>query len=110
MKNYYVYIMSSKSGVLYVGMTNDIKKRVYQHKKRQTPGFTAKYNVKYLVYVETVSDPLSAISREKQIKKWRREKKIAIINSMNPDWKDLSEDWFKECNRDFSTRLRARSK
>jgi len=95
MKNYYVYIMSSKTGTLYIGMTNDIKKRVYQHKNHLIPGFTNKYNIDRLLYVETVSDPISAISREKQIKKWRREKKIAIIDSMNPDWKDLSDGWYE---------------
>jgi len=95
MKNYYVYIMSSKTGTLYIGMTNDIKKRIYQHKNHLIPGFTNKYNIDRLLYVETVSDPISAISREKQIKKWRREKKIAIIDSMNPDWKDLSDGWYE---------------
>jgi len=73
-------------------MTNDIKKRVYQHKNHFIPGFTDRYNINRLVYVETVSDPLSAIAREKQIKKWRREKKVFLIESMNPGWKDLSED------------------
>ncbi|MCX5632932.1 MAG: GIY-YIG nuclease family protein [Phycisphaerae bacterium] len=95
MKNYYVYIMSSKTGTLYIGMTNDIKKRVYQHKNHLMPGFTNKYNIDRLLYVERVSDPISAISREKQIKKWRREKKVAIIDSMNPDWKDLSDGWYE---------------
>lgn len=95
MKNYYVYIMSSKTGTLYVGVTNDIKKRVYQHKNHLIPGFTNKYNIDRLLYVERVSDPISAISREKQIKKWRREKKVAIIDSMNPDWKDLSDGWYE---------------
>lgn len=95
MKNYYVYIMSSKTGTLYIGMTNDIKKRVYQHKNHLIPGFTNKYNIDRLLYVERVSDPISAISREKQIKKWRREKKVAIIDSMNPDWKDLSDGWYE---------------
>lgn len=96
MKSYYVYIMSNQSGTLYVGMTNNIKRRVYQHKKHLIPGFAEKYNIKHLLYVETVSDPLSAIGREKQIKKWRREKKLAIIDSQNPDRKDLSQDWYEE--------------
>jgi len=95
MKNYYIYIMSSKSRTLYVGMTNDIKKRVYQHKNHLVPGFTDRYNIVHLVYVETVSDPLSAISREKQIKKWRREKKVSLVESINPEWKDLSDDWYE---------------
>jgi putative endonuclease len=84
--------MSSKTGTLYVGMTNDIKKRCYQHKNHLIKGFTDKYNINKLVYIETLSDPVSAIAREKQIKKWRREKKIELIDSINPDWKDLSED------------------
>ncbi|MHC4395775.1 MAG: GIY-YIG nuclease family protein [Planctomycetota bacterium] len=95
MKNYYIYIMTSQSKTLYIGMTNDIKKRVYQHKNHLIPGFTDKYNVDQLLYVETTSDPISAIRREKQLKKWRREKKVALVDSQNPDWKDLSEDWYE---------------
>jgi len=95
MKNYYIYIMTSQSGTLYIGMTNDIKKRVYQHKNHLIPGFTDKYNVDQLLYVETTSDPVSAIRREKQLKKWRREKKLALVDSQNPDWKDLSEGWYE---------------
>ncbi|OHB49854.1 MAG: hypothetical protein A2Y10_09520 [Planctomycetes bacterium GWF2_41_51] len=96
MKNYYVYIMSSKSGTLYVGMTNNVKRRAYQHKNHLIKGFTQKYSINRLLYVEIFSDPLSAIGREKQIKKWRREKKIELIDSENPAWKDLSEDWYEE--------------
>ena len=95
MKNYYIYIMTSQSGTLYIGMTNDIKKRVYQHKNHLIPGFTDKYNVDQLLYVETTSDPISAIRREKQLKKWRREKKAALVDSQNPDWKDLSKGWYE---------------
>ena len=85
--------MASYSGTLYVGMTNNIKKRVYEHKNHLISGFTDKYNVDRLVYVETMSDPFSAIKREKQIKRWRREKKVALIEKLDPDWKDLSCDW-----------------
>ena len=88
--------MTSQSGTLYIGMTNDIKKRVYQHKNHLIPGFTDKYNVDQLLYVETTSDPVSAIRREKQLKKWRREKKVALVHSQNPDWKDLSEGWYEQ--------------
>lgn len=95
MKNYYIYIMSNKGRILYVGMTNDIKKRVCQHKNHLVPGFMDRYNIIHLVYVETFSGPISAISREKQIKKWRREKKLSLIESMNPEWKDLSDDWYE---------------
>ena len=94
MKIIYVYIIGSKSGVLYVGITSDIKKRVYEHKNHLNPGFTDKYNVDRLLYVETIKEPASAINREKQIKKWRREKKVMLIDSLNPGWNDLNEDWY----------------
>ena len=87
--------MASEAGVLYVGVTNNIKKRVYQHKKHLITGFTDKYNVDQLVYFETMSDAGSAINREKQLKKWKREKKAALIDSQNPEWKDLSAGWYE---------------
>ena len=93
-KHYYVYIMTSPSGTLYTGMTNDLKRRVYQHKHKLIPGFTAKYDVTRLVYYEETNDVKSAISREKQIKGWLRRKKIALIESQNPKWQDLSEGWY----------------
>ena len=94
MKTLYVYIMASKSGTLYVGVTSDIKRRVYEHKQHLIPGFTDKYNVDRLLYVETIGDPASAVNRERQIKKWRREKQVMLIDSMNPEWNDLSQDWY----------------
>lgn len=94
MKTLYVYIMASKSGTLYVGVTSDIKRRVYEHKQRLISGFTDKYNVDRLLYVERIGDPASAINREKQIKRWRREKKVMLIDSLNPEWNDLSQDWY----------------
>jgi len=94
MKSYYVYIVASISGTLYVGVTNNIRKRVDQHKKHLVPGFTDKYNVDRLLYVETLGDAHSAIRREKQIKAWRREKKVKLIDSLNPDWDDLSDGWY----------------
>ena len=94
MKNYYVYIMASKSGTLYVGITSDIRKRVYEHKSHLVPGFTDKYEVDRLLYFEVIGDSISAIEREKQIKKWRRQKKVALIDTANPEWKDLSQDWY----------------
>ena len=94
MKTFYVYIMGSKSGTLYVGMTSDIKKRVYEHKNHSMPGFTDKYNIDKLLYVETTGGPSSALNREKQIKAWKREKKVALIDSINSEWNDLSEDWY----------------
>ncbi|HEW79690.1 MAG TPA: GIY-YIG nuclease family protein [Phycisphaerales bacterium] len=86
--------MTSKSGTLYVGVTSNIKKRVYEHNNHLVPGFTDKYNIDRLLYVETMTDPISAISREKQIKRWRREKKVTLIDSVNPEWNDLSQDWY----------------
>ncbi len=86
--------MASNSGTLYVGVTSNIKKRVYEHKEHLNPGFTDKYNVDKLVYFEVIGDPASAINREKQIKKWRREKKVKLIDSVNPEWNDLSQDWY----------------
>ena len=94
-KTFYVYIMASKTGTLYVGMTNNIRRRVYEHKHHLIPGFTDKYSIERLLYVETVSDPLSAIKREKQIKAWRRGKKVSLIDSINPQWNDLSQDWYE---------------
>jgi putative endonuclease len=93
MKRYYVYIMLSKAGVLYVGVTNDIKRRVNEHKKGRGSDFTKRYEVNKLVYFETKRNGTSAIKREKQIKAWRREKKVKLIDSINPGWEDLSRDW-----------------
>lgn len=90
-KHYFVYILSSISKVLYIGVTNDLKRRVWEHKIELMGGFTKKYRIKKLVYYETYNDVNTAIEREKQIKKWRREKKIALIESVNPSWKDLYE-------------------
>ena len=86
--------MGSKTGTLYVGVTNNHERRVYEHKNHLLPGFTDKYNVERLLYYEETNNPISAISREKQIKAWRREKKVKLIDSMNVTWNDLSEDWY----------------
>lgn len=93
MKQYFVYILTSKTGTLYTGMTNDLGRRVYQHKHKLVEGFTAKYDVNRLVYFETFGDVQEAVAWEKQIKGWRRSKKIELIESMNPKWQDLSEEW-----------------
>jgi len=85
--------MGSKSGTLYTGMTNNLFSRVMQHRAKETPGFTARYDVTRLVFYETLATALAAIRREKQIKGWTRKKKIALIESVNPRWKDLSEGW-----------------
>ena len=88
---YFVYIMTNKSGTLYTGVTNNLERRIYEHKNHLVKGFTNKYKIDKLVYFEETSDINAAISREKQIKGWLRKKKIALIESMNPGWKDLSE-------------------
>ena len=92
MKSYYVYIMTNYSKTLYVGVTSDLAKRVYEHRNKLADGFTRKYNITRLVHYEDTNDVMAAIQREKQIKGWLREKKIALIESMNSDWKDLSEE------------------
>jgi putative endonuclease len=94
MRCYYVYIMASKSRVLYVGVTNDIWRRTWEHKNDALPGFTSKYRTHRLVYFECFKYVGNAIAREKRIKGWLREKKVALIRSHNPTWKDLSEEWF----------------
>jgi len=92
-KQYYVYIMTNKRNtVLYTGTTNDLKKRAYEHKEKLVEGFTKKYNINKLIYYEVSNDVESAISREKQIKGGSRAKKINLVNSMNPEWKDLYDD------------------
>ena len=93
-KTVYIYIMVSKSWTLYVGITNNIKRRVFEHKNHLVPGFTNKYSIDRLLYVETFANPASAINREKQIKAWRREKKVKLIDSQNPAWNDLIEGWY----------------
>ena len=89
----YIYIMTNKTHrVLYTGVTGDLRRRVYQHNEGAVPGFTKKYNVKTLIYFEIFDDIRDAIAREKQIKKGSRQKKIDLINAMNPEWRDLSEE------------------
>ncbi len=91
--NYYIYIMSNwNNKVIYVGMTNDLKRRVYEHRNKLSDGFTKKYNLTKLVYYELFFDINDAIRREKEIKGWRREKKNNLIESMNPEWLDLYVD------------------
>lgn len=94
MKTYYVYILVSKSGTLYTGITSNLFRRVSEHKDHVLPGFTSKYNVNRLLYYEKYGTPQQAIKREKQIKSWRREKKINLIDSTNPQWNDLAKNWY----------------
>ena len=91
---YFVYILASKSRKLYVGVTNDLERRVYEHKQKLADGFTAKYRIDRLVHFEETPDVLAAIEREKQIKGLLRAKKIALVESINPTWEDLSEAWY----------------
>lgn len=93
MRHYYVYIMGSPTGTLYIGVTNNLQRRVYQHKQKLIPGFTSQYNVTRLVYFEETQDVRAALEREKQLKGWRKSKKIELIKSLNPKWRDLSEGW-----------------
>ena len=91
---YYVYILSNWcDSVLYIGITSNLPRRLYEHKNHLVDSFSSKYNTHKLVYFETTSDVYSALSREKQLKKWRREKKNALIESVNPKWEDLSSHW-----------------
>jgi len=91
-KQYYVYILTNKNNkVLYIGVTNDLERRIFEHKNKLVEGFTKKYNLNKLIYYETTEDVSSAIEREKQLKNWHRDWKINLIKSFNPTWKDLGE-------------------
>ena len=93
-KAYYVYLLTNwNNKVMYVGITNDLERRIYEHKEKVVKGFTEKYNVNKLVYYEQTSDITAALNREKEIKKWRREKKNILVVNTNPLWRDLSEDF-----------------
>ncbi|MFH1612466.1 MAG: GIY-YIG nuclease family protein [bacterium] len=93
--HYYVYLLTNKSNkVMYIGITNNLQQRVYEHKMKMGLGFTEKYNVNKLVYFEETTDVYSAIAREKELKKWRREKKNNLVIAVNSKWKDLNEEVF----------------
>ncbi len=92
-RNYYVYILASKrNGTLYIGVTSDLKRRVYEHRNNLVDGFTKKYHVHILVYYEGTNNAESAIRREKQFKKWERKWKLELIEKNNPEWKDLYDE------------------
>ncbi|MCL4489176.1 MAG: GIY-YIG nuclease family protein [Chloroflexi bacterium] len=95
MREYYFYILSNHSRTLYAGVTNNLERRLYEHKHKLLPGFTSRYHLSRLVYFEVYADIREAIAREKQVKGWLRSKKIALIESINPNWRDLSEDWHR---------------
>jgi putative endonuclease len=96
MRAYYVYVMASRSRVLYTGVTNDLARRVYEHKRSLIPGFTSKYRITRLVYFEEFADIHDAIAREKQIKGWVRARKTRLIEEHNPTWEDRADLWFEE--------------
>jgi putative endonuclease len=96
MHSYWVYIMTNRRRTLYVGMTNDIERRVNEHRAHAIPGFTSRYAIDRLVYFEEIPDVRWAIEREKEIKGWRRSKRVALIESFNPRWRDLTLDWEPE--------------
>ena len=91
---YWVYILASRRRTLYTGTTNDLRRRIDEHRRKVASRFTRRYEANRLVYFESTSDPLSAIAREKQIKSWDRRKKVVLIEKGNPDWTDLSVGWF----------------
>ena len=94
-RTYHVYIMSNMSRTLYVGVTGDLHRRVWEHRQKDRKGFTQQYNCTLLVYFEGFPWIDDAIAREKQIKGWKREKKLALVRETNPTWLDLAADWFK---------------
>jgi putative endonuclease len=96
----FVYILASKSRVLYVGVTADLLRRMWEHRTGALPGFTRRYGVNQLVYYEATDDPAGAIRRENHIKGWARVKKVAMIESTNPEWSDLAERWFVDVSSD----------
>lgn len=91
MNQYYVYILSSYRRVLYIGVTNDLARRVNEHKQKLIPGFTSRYNIDRLIYFETFGEIRDALAREKQLKNWSRAKKVKLVEAVNPQWNDLSE-------------------
>jgi len=99
-KTYYVYILASKrNGTLYIGVTNNLERRLYEHRNNLIEGFTNKYNVHNLVYYEDVNDIQAALQREKQLKRWTRKWKLELIEKVNPAWRDLANDFNLEINK-----------
>ena len=96
MKTYYVYILNNPAGMLYTGITNNLVRRVYEHRKELVDGYTMHYHIYRLIYYEETSDVNVAIAREKEIKGWRRSKKMALIQTLNPTMQDLAAEWFDE--------------
>jgi putative endonuclease len=101
-KQFFVYIAANRHRTLYIGVTNDLRRRMHEHAHRLVPGFTSKYGIDRLVYFESTPDVRSAIAREKHLKGWLRARKVALIEEMNPEWQDLSKGWISA--RDSSLR------
>ncbi len=93
-RRFYVYMLSNNSHTIYVGVTNDIQRRLWEHRQKRADSFTRDYNITMLVYLEEYARADDAIAREKQLKNWRREKKVWLIEQENPNWLDLAHDWF----------------
>ena len=93
-RTYWVYILTNQSGTLYTGVTGNLRRRVYEHRHRLVPGFATRYKIDQLIHAEAFSEVRDALFREKQIKAWRRSHKVALIDSANPEWNDLGEQWF----------------
>jgi putative endonuclease len=106
-KTYFTYIVASRSHTLYIGVTGDLHRRVFQHKQKTYPGFSATYNCNRLVWFECFLGPGNAIAREKQLKGWIRAKKIALVEKTNPIWRDLSEGWYAVDPSKTSTKANA---
>ena len=92
-RTFFVYILASPDLVIYIGVTSDLRRRLFQHRSGATPGFASAHGTHRLVYFESGSDPIAAITREKQLKGWTRMRKLRLIESMNPGWRDLSDGW-----------------
>ena len=102
MREYWVYILANIHRTLYIGVTSNLQARVWEHKKALTPGFTARYGIDRLVYCESTDDVHAALAREKQLKGWTRRRKVALIESVNAGWEDLSATWFDDRDADPS--------
>jgi putative endonuclease len=93
-RSYWTYLMTNRSGTLYIGVTNNLARRVYEHRHHLVSGFTSRYLVDRLIHAESFSEILDAIAREKQLKNWSRARKLALIKEDNPDWRDSADEWF----------------
>jgi putative endonuclease len=103
---YFVYILASHSGTLYIGVTGNLRRRIWQHKQHAIAGFTETYDVTRLLYFETFHEVLQAIAREKQLKGWRRAKKIELLETKNPKWEDLSREWYSAGEQELLAKFR----